>query len=135
MFDPAILSATAVEEGPFLESAGPTSFFSGTIDNTAGIINGIADTLVGPVMGASGDGSLVTIAFLGKAAGISPLLVSDANLLDSTLSKIPVTVQPGAVTVEPVPEPGTGGMMALGVLMMIGIRCAFHRSALSCGSR
>jgi hypothetical protein len=86
-------------------------------------------------MGASGDGSLVNIAFLGKAAGISPLLVSDAILLDSSLSAIPVTVQPGAVTVEPVPEPGTGGMMALGVLMMIGIRRAFHRSDLSCGSR
>jgi hypothetical protein len=129
VFDPAILSATLVAEGPFLSSAGSTSFVAGTIDNTAGIIDNIANTLLGPIAGASGDGSLVTVTFFAKAVGVSPLQVSNVVLLDSSLSEIPFTVQDGSVTVEPIPEPGTAGMLALGALVIIGCRL---RTAGSC---
>jgi hypothetical protein len=126
IFNPAILSATLVEEGTFLKGFGPTSFVAGTSDSKAGIIDNIAGTLVGSIGGASGNGFLVAVTFLANAVGVSPLQLSDVILLDSSLSEIPVTVQAGSVTVEPIPEAGTAGMLTLGVLATIGMRMCRH---------
>jgi hypothetical protein len=38
-FDPLILSATGVTEGPFLPSGGTTAFIPGTIDNSGGTVS------------------------------------------------------------------------------------------------
>jgi hypothetical protein len=61
---PGILSATAVTDGAFLA----TGFFPGFIENTAGTISFIADSLAGPVPGLSGSGTLATGALaVGRA--------------------------------------------------------------------
>jgi hypothetical protein len=41
-YDPTILQANLVTEGPFLASAGSTLFVPGFIDNTTGLIGGVS---------------------------------------------------------------------------------------------
>src|ERR1017187_3613466 len=58
-FDPTILQLLSISEGSFLPSAGSTFFIPGAIDNIGGNAISNADTLVGDISGASGDGDLV----------------------------------------------------------------------------
>jgi hypothetical protein len=82
-FDPTILSAVSVTEGPFLASAGTTSFFPGFIDNAGGTISFIADSLTGAIAGASGDGTLATISFSALATGTSSVGIFNVEAFDS----------------------------------------------------
>jgi parallel beta-helix repeat protein len=73
VFNPAIISATIVAQGPFLEQAG-TTFFIPMVDNTQGYV------LVGaflrgppPPEGAYGNGTLASVTFQVKSAGQTPI--------------------------------------------------------------
>ena len=68
-FDPAILSAASVVEGALF--SGGTFFNPGFIDNTAGSITFIADSLSGFGPGISGNGTLTTISFHSIGTGSS----------------------------------------------------------------
>src|SRR5438552_3229417 len=48
-YNPSVIQLADVVEGPFLPMGGTTFFLPGTIDNTAGTVTSVADTLVGPV--------------------------------------------------------------------------------------
>lgn len=100
-FNPAIVHLQAIKEGAFLPSAGPTFFIPGTIDNVAGSADSTADSLLGPIAGATGSGTLATLRFQGVNLGTSPVVLSDVILLDSNLNDIAFTTTPGAVTVVP----------------------------------
>jgi hypothetical protein len=108
-FDPAVLELLGITEGAFLPTAGATSFSPGAIDNLAGTATFTADSVVGPVPGASGSGDLAWFEF--KAIGFvsSNLTLSNVILLDSSLTDIAFTTQDGKVDVlsEVVPEPAT----------------------------
>lgn len=104
-FDPAILAATSISEGPFLPNGGATFFIPGTIDNAAGSINSTGDSLLGLTPGVTGSGTLASVRFDALAFGTSPLTLTNILLLDSAGSPIAFDTEAGAVSV--VPEPAT----------------------------
>ena len=89
LFDPSVLSAIAVAEGPFLASGGFTFFDPGIIDNTFGSVSFVFNTLLGRAPGVSGRGILATLSFRAIGLGVSPVDLSNVLLLDSTLADIP----------------------------------------------
>jgi hypothetical protein len=111
-FDPAILSAASVTEGSFLRNGGSTVFVPGTINNTAGTINFTGDSLIGPIQGVSGSGTLATVNFQAFRPGMSPIALSNVVLLDSDLRGITANTVNGTVTV--IPEPASWLLLAAG---------------------
>jgi general secretion pathway protein D len=122
-WNPALLRAESVGEGPFLPLAGSTIFDGGTIDNTSGRVTLVFDTLSSAISGASGTGVLVSVSFTALAEGIWPLQFSNLLVLDSSLNDAGITATDGAVSIvsDPgvpasgVPEPGTLTLMGVGV--------------------
>ena len=115
-FDPSILQLLSISEGSFLPTVGSTFFIPGAIDNTAGTATSNADTLVGDIPGASGDGDLVDFMFQAINPGTSPVALSNGILLDSTFNFIPFTTLDGSVTVAPSPAPEPPGLSWIGGL-------------------
>jgi hypothetical protein len=101
-FDPNILGFSEITEGSFLMGGGSTFFIPG-INDPNGTLTFTADTLVGPVPGVTGDGTLATLFFQSLAPGSSPIDLSNVTLLDSYFGDISATTVNGAATV---PEPG-----------------------------
>jgi general secretion pathway protein D len=120
-FDPSILRLESIQEGSLLPSAGPTFFSPGTIDNTSGTAALNADSLVGPIPGASSGGDLADFRFLGIGPGTSPLTLSNVVLLDSALNDISFTTSDGSVVVTPatVPEPGVLWLTMLAIFWVL----------------
>jgi general secretion pathway protein D len=87
-YDPSALQLLSINEGQLLQSAGSTFFIPGTIDNTAGTATSIADSRVGMIPGASGDGDLAIFDFKALSIGTSTLTLSNMILLDSSLNPI-----------------------------------------------
>lgn len=115
-YDPSILQATLVTEGPFLSSAGTTFFSPGIIDNSTGLISLVTDSFV-DLIPPSGSGVLATIQFMALSPGLSLVAMSNVflNFTDSGVS-----VTNGSVAV--VPLPGAFGLFALGGSMLWGVR-------------
>ena len=117
-FDGAFVHAASVTEGDFLAGAGSTFFIPGSIDNAAGTITFTANTLLGPVAGVSGTGTLAAIRFAGVGLGTSPVTLSNVVLLDSASSDIGAAIQNGSIRVVDVedvvvPEPGSTAMLLM----------------------
>jgi hypothetical protein len=108
-FNPGVLSAMAITEGPFLSTGGPTSFSPGIIDNVGGTIRFNADALLETaVSGVSGNGTLIFFGFTAINPGTSSLTIESEALQDPFGALISATVTSGSVTVQgtaPVPEP------------------------------
>jgi general secretion pathway protein D len=123
-FNPALISAKSVAEGPFLATAGATLFIPGTIDNSAGSISFIADALVGTGSGASGDGTLVTLSFNALAEGVASLSLLSPEAYNSIPDPIAVTTSGTRVEIlaSTVPEPSTVGLAACGLAALVWLR-------------
>jgi len=123
-FNPAVLSASSVSEGPFLLSGGTTTFVPGTIDNVGGVVSFTADTLNGPVSGVNGSGVLATLQFEGVGMGTSPISLANITLLDSNFGSIDFTSTDGSVTVNAstTPEPAPVLTLLTGLLLLIALR-------------
>ncbi len=117
-FDPALLQATTVSAGSFLAGGGTTFFHGGEIDNTTGTISFVLESLIGPINGVSGSGTLATISFDVGAMGSSALVFSDVLALNAGLADIALTVVNGTVTA--VPEPATLLLFGLGLAGVVG---------------
>jgi general secretion pathway protein D len=123
-FDPSVLSVVDITEGTFLSGAGPTFFLPGTVNNSAGTVQFVADTLLGPTS-ATGDGSLASITFdaIGKGASTvnfaNVLLVDSAgNLEESGTALGTVTVTGTAAT----PEPSSLGFLVAAMAALCVVR-------------
>lgn len=125
-FDPTILAALGVTEGPFLPSGGATFFVPGSIDNAAGSIAFSADTLVGPIPGVSGNGIVAAIEFQALALGSTAIDLSGVTLLDSSLiADASFTAVGGLVSVVSatgVPEPSSIVIVGIGIFGLATIR-------------
>ena len=121
-FNPAVLSAVSVSEGPFLPSGGTTVFVPGTIDNFGGTITFNADSLVGLIPGMTGNGTLLTLDFMALATGSSSVELSNEILLDSNFGIITADNVGSVITVQAIPEPNTWGLVAIAFVASIWIR-------------
>jgi hypothetical protein len=121
-FNPLVLSATDVTEGPFLPSGGTTVFIPGMIDNAGGTISSIANSLIGLIPGVSGTGTLATVDFDTSALGTSSIILSNVRLLESNFEVITSNIVNGSVSV--VPEPTALLLLATAVagFLSIGLR-------------
>jgi len=126
-FDPAVLSATSVTEGALFSGIG-ISFSPGFIDNTAGMITFIGDSLSGPGPGLSTDGVLATIHFTPIGVGTSAIDLANVILLDSFGRDLDIdaTTTGGEITVTAaaVPEPATWGLLVTSLLAGFAVRAA-----------
>jgi hypothetical protein len=123
-FNSSVLSANSVSEGTFLSAIGSTALFPGFIDNVGGTISFIADSLTGPISGASGSGTLATISFTSIGAGVSPVGVFNVTALDSFGEGIAVDTAGATVTVSAggsVPEPSPAVFVFAGSLALFAL--------------
>jgi len=122
-FNPAILQVTGVSEGAFLGTAGNTFADAGVIDNAAGQISFLNNTLIGNVAGANGSGVLARINFSVSSVGSSTLSFADALFLNSNLGDITVQLNGRTLdAVAAVPEPSTYLMLAAGLAGLVAWR-------------
>jgi hypothetical protein len=121
-FDPTIITALGFTDvGTDFEAAaiaggGFLTGITGFIDDTSGVLSGVADSISGLATGSglTSSGVLADIQFQALAAGISPLTLSNAFLTDNgaplSSDDGDFLLQDGQVTVigpAIVPEPGT----------------------------
>ncbi len=131
-FSPQVIAATAITEGAFLPTGGPTVFVPGAIDNAAGTISFIADSLLGSVPGVSGTGILANVIFHGVDQGISPIDLANVQFLDSTLSPIVVATVPGNSPLI-TPEPSSA-LLVLCALIMVAAPWRWSSRTVECDS-
>ena len=107
-FDPALLKVNSVREGIFLkQNAGRTHFRRGTIDNTAGRINGISSTRI-TQGGVDGEGTLLTVTFTVKDAGETQVTLHGfvaGTSTGETITSTPTGISVGVKKIEPVYPP------------------------------
>lgn len=106
VFDPDVLEVDEVIKSDFLDVGDETAFFrSGTIDNTAGEITGLASARIAKG-GVSGTGKLLSVAFVAKAIGeaqvtLTNLKASSSNLSEAgVLEAIPLSIIEIVIPVE-----------------------------------
>lgn len=124
-FDPTLLRAGTPRLGNFLEGSGvDTLGDAGLVDNTAGTISFVFNTLLGPEAGVDGSGLLLHVDFDTLKAGSSALDFSDLLFLDSFGNDIAVSALAGTVTVASadVPEPASWMLLGLGGLAAGALR-------------
>lgn len=122
-FDPAIVHVLGVTEGPALPTAGTTFFVPGAADNVAGMLALSGDTLIGPIPGFTGSGTLASISFAAVAGGTTSISFSDVLTLSSAFDVGVPTLESANVAVtgtSPVPEPSTTLLMAIGLGAVAG---------------
>ena len=114
VFNPLLVQATAVTEGPFLKTGGPTFFDGGSIDNVNGVASFTFATLLGAVPGVNGAGILESIQFSVLRSGLATFTFANVFALDSQLNTITLD-SPGATFATAVPEPSQISLMLAGL--------------------
>jgi len=107
-FDPAILKVNSVREGTFLkQEGGRTHFRRGTIDNTAGRINGVSSTRI-TQGGVDGEGTLLSVTFSIKDVGETQVTLHGfvaGTSAGDTITANPAGISVGVKKIEPTYPP------------------------------
>jgi general secretion pathway protein D len=128
-FDPLVLGVQSVDPGSFLASGGATLAGLGGLGfdlATPGEVQDVTDSLLGPVSGVTGAGVLARVTFGVVGVGTSPPTFLAVNapagteLVDSPGLGIFVSTQPGSV--DAIPEPSTGALVAVGLGLLLAHR-------------
>ena len=120
-FNPDLLSAVGITEGPLLPSGGTSVFTPGTIDNITGTIAFTTDSLIGPISSVNGSGPIAVAQFTSLAPGTSNIDLHNELFLDSTFASISVAASPASVIstgTAAVPEPDYMFLLALNLLVL-----------------
>jgi len=123
-FDPMFVRATGVTWGPYLETGGSTITSIGAIDNTAGLIDSIADVLIAGSV--SGSGVLASISFEAIGVGMTNLNLTNPLFFDVNFVGLTPTLNSGIVSVNPapaVPEPPTVLLLLMPMIAFSFWRC------------
>jgi len=124
-FNPSILNADRVAEGPFLKSANDTAWPKPVIDNTRGYI--LASALLMPPyppVGATGGGTLANITFTVKSGGSSTLHFDETRTyLRSVASGVPVPIE-SIVRQDGTYGSGGGGISGVPLELIAGVAVA-----------
>ena len=98
-FNPTALEAIDVSEGNFLKMGGSTLFQGGTINNTAGKIEGLSAIRLS-TQGVSGTGTLLQVTFKAKSDGDTRLTLQNFEFGATTGDLIPAGPHEVRITVE-----------------------------------
>lgn len=130
-YNPTLLQAQLVTEGPFLASFGttlfpPTVFSAGIINNSTGLISLVTNAFADLPPLPSGSGVLATIQFKALASGTTPLTLSSTflNFADSgfTVTNGSVCVTNGGAGCDgAVPEPSSLWLLSLAGVVFWGM--------------
>ncbi len=139
-FDSSILAVNTVDPGSFLGTGGLTLGALGLFGfdiSIPGQIQNISDSLLGPVPGVTGTGTLAHIKFDTLSVGNSSLeflnisIGAGTEMIDSSGILITISSAPTAnINVqssggEPIPEPSTVVLLGIGFLLLA--LTGFHR--------
>ena len=117
-FNPTLLQVSGLAMGSFLSVGGATFSNTGTIDNTAGTVTFVYNSLVGALPGVSGSGTLLTLHLNAIGTGTSALgfVPDDTLFVDSNITPIGLTTVDSSLQVAAaVPEPESYLMLAVGL--------------------
>ncbi len=99
-YDPKTLQVVNVSNGAFLSQDGqPVALVQPRKDDNSGVLQ-ISATRPPGASGVSGQGSVVTLTFLAKAAGQSMLTIAKGSVQDPGMQSMPVTGAVATVTVQ-----------------------------------
>lgn len=98
-YDPKVLQVVNVSNGGFLSQDGQSVALVHRDDDSTGTLQ-ITATRPPGAPGVSGQGSVVTLTFMGKATGQSPLTISKGGARDPALQALPVSGAVATVTVQ-----------------------------------
>ncbi|WP_340820218.1 cohesin domain-containing protein [Methanolobus sp. WCC4] len=92
-YDPDLISITSITEGDIFKQSGKSTIFSrGTIDNDAGIVNGVYCAILGNDMPLD-PGTFATITFSSKEiSGVTEVEMKNVILTNSAGEKLPVNI-------------------------------------------
>ncbi len=101
-FDPSLVTVDSVAEGDLLNQNGASTYFNpGTIDNTTGIVTGIAGAITSPGQTVSTAGTFAIITLTaGPSEATCPLTLSNVVIGDIQGQSVPVSVTNGQVDID-----------------------------------
>ena len=107
-FNPTVLEVLEIKEGDFMKQNGGSTFFQkGTIDNTAGKIEGLSSAILTDT-GVNGTGVLLSVTFKAKTEVETQVALHNFQLLTISEETIPAGPHKFIFAITPKKEPLTG---------------------------
>ncbi|MGB9694152.1 MAG: cohesin domain-containing protein, partial [Fervidobacterium sp.] len=117
-WNPSIIEFQSYTEGPFLKAGGATAIMDAGV--SPGKLNMLVCTVLGPVSGVDGSGSLVTFTFKAISLGTTPISITFSDLLNSNGDHISHDTYDGLVLVSLPPPPLSVSISPLSASILVG---------------
>jgi len=122
-WNPSIIEFQEYIEGPFLKAGGATAIMDAGV--SPGKVNRLVCTVLGPVSGVDGSGSLVTFTFKAISLGTTPISITFSDLLNSNGDNISHDTHDGMVLVSLPPPPLSVSISPLSASILVGQSVTF----------